>query len=93
MLYAAKCYWPGVSVSEFERAPAIRLSDGRAGDPDYIGSLVFSEDALVLCLFEGSSPAAVMQTARRARIPCERIMQSQWVSAAGSPLTTSGGLP
>ena len=93
MLYAAKCYWPGVSAREFQDEPAIQLGDGCGGDPAHVGSLVFGEDALVLCLYEGSSPAAVMQAARPARIPCERVMQSQWLPADCPPLTTSGGLP
>lgn len=93
MLYAAKCYWPGISAREFELDPATRLRDARAADPVYIGSLVFSEDALVLCLYQGSSPAAVMEAAWRARIPCERIMESQWLPAACSPLSTAEGLP
>jgi hypothetical protein len=93
MLYAAKCYWPGVSASEFEREAATRLRQGRAAGPTYLGSLVFGGDELVLCLYEGSSPAAVMAAARQARIPCERIMEPAWLPAADSRLSTSGGLP
>jgi hypothetical protein len=95
MLYAAKCFWPGVSASEFERDAAPRLSLARSGsahDPAYLGSLVFGEDELVLCLYEGSSPATVLETARRAHVPCERIMESAWLPAMGAPLTKSGGL-
>ena len=95
MLYAAKCYWPGISASEFERDAAIRLAQtrsDRAPDPAYLGSLVFDGDELVLCLYEGSSRAAVMDAARSARIPCERIMKSAWLPATDTPLSTPGRL-
>jgi hypothetical protein len=96
MLYAAKCFWPGVTAWEFERDAAPRLSPARsasAADAAYLGSLVFGEDELVLCLYESSSPVTVMAAARQARIPCDRIMESTWLPAAGSPLSASGGLP
>ena len=96
MLYAAKCFWPGVSAREFERDPAPRLSLARSGgaaDAAYLGSLVFGGDELVLCLYEGSSRSDVMEATQRARIPCERIMESAWLPAAGSPLLTPGGPP
>ena len=89
MLFAAKCYWPGVSASEFERDTATRLRQDRAADSAYLGSLVFGRDELVLCLYDSSSPAAVMTAARRAGIPCERIMEPAWLPARPKP---SGGL-
>ena len=84
MLYAAKCFWPGVSASQFDRDAAPRLSlarSGSAADTAYLGSLVFGGDELVLCLYESSSRSAVMDAAQRARIPCERIMESAWLPA------------
>ena len=92
MLYAAKCYWPGISAGDFEREAASRLAQGHSDDAAYVGSLVFGGDQLVLCLYEGSSPATVMAAARRARVPCERIMESAWLSATDAPLSTPGGL-
>jgi hypothetical protein len=90
MLYAAKCYWPGVTTVELEallaRVPQV---DGEA---TYTGSLVFSDDDLVLCLYDGPSRATVMAATRRAHIPCERIMESAWLPAPGSPISTPGGL-
>jgi hypothetical protein len=96
MLYAAKCFWPGISAREFEHEAAPRLSLARsssATDAAYLGSLVFGVDELVLCLYEGSSRGSVMEAARRARVPCERIMESAWLPAAGASLSTPGGLP
>jgi hypothetical protein len=85
MLYAAKCYWPGVDEHELERVIA---QAGRAGyrrGPDaqvtYLGALLFPDDELVLCLFDGPSRAAVKKASNRAGIPCERVMDSVWLGA------------
>ena len=79
MLYAAKCYWPGVTETDLEhvaeRADARASRDGVA----YLGSLLFSADDLVLCLFEGPSRGAVKHASERAGIPCERLMDSVWL--------------
>jgi Protein of unknown function (DUF4242) len=89
MLYAAKCYWPGVTETELEQVVA-RVADGgsRSGRDGvaYLGSLLFSGDDLVLCLFEGPSRAAVKHASERAGIPCERLMDSIWLAADRSPL-------
>ena len=82
MLYAAKCYWPGVSETELEQLAArATLGDTRSSDNDvaYLGSLLFFADELVLCLFEGPSRAAVKRASDRAGIPCERLMDSIWL--------------
>ena len=76
MLFAAKCYWPGVTEGELaaraaRAARATRVHPGRR-DVAYLGSLLFAADDLVLCLFEGPSRAAVKRAADRAGIPCER---------------------
>jgi hypothetical protein len=84
MLYAAKCYWPGITRTELEQATA-RATDQRsgtgagAGEVRYLGSLLFSNDSLVLCLFEATSPAAVKHASEHAGIPCERVMDSLWL--------------
>jgi hypothetical protein len=93
MLYATKCFWPGVSVAEFERDAAPRLSLARsesAADAAYLGSLVFGGDELVLCMYESSSRSAVIDAARRARVPCERIMEPVWLPASRIPGSRSG---
>ena len=99
-LYAAKCYWPGVT----ERAIALAAGQAaaeaeavsRAGTAvGYLGSILFRDDELVLCLFDAPSSAAVRRVAERAGIPCERVMNSQWMPHAGrqpNPFT-AGGAP
>ena len=82
MLYAAKCYWPGITRTELEQAAA-RASSARsiaaASGVNYLGSLLFSNDDLVLCLYEARSPAAVKHASEQAGIPCERVMDSIWL--------------
>lgn len=82
MLYAAKCYWPGVSEAELQVVGA-RLADlGKVPNDElsYRGSLLFSQDDLVLCLFDGPSRSAVKRVSERAGIPCERVMDSVWLA-------------
>lgn len=86
MLFAAKCYWPGVTEREIERvaADAVREAENvsRAGHGvTYVGAIVFPRDELVLCIFESSSRMMVVRTAERAGIPCERLMESFWLGA------------
>ena len=83
MLYAAKCYWPGVTESDVEQVPERAGRAGLASGSNpvtYLGSLLFAADDLVLCLFQGPSRAAVIQVGDRLGIPCERLMDSAWLS-------------
>ena len=82
MLYAAKCYWPGVTESDIEQVAERAAPVDAEGDQKgvvYLGSLLFSDDDLVLCLFEGPSRAAVKFASEHAGIPCERLMDSMWL--------------
>jgi hypothetical protein len=97
---AAKCYWPGVT----ERAVALAAGRGAAeaeavsregSAVGYLGSILFRDDELVLCLFVAPSSAAVRRVAERAGIPCERVMNSQWIPHSGrqsNPFTAAGAL-
>jgi hypothetical protein len=82
MLYAAKCYWPGVTEADLEqvagRAARTAVLPGRS-PVAYLGSLLFAADDLVLCLFKGPSRAAVIQASGRLNIPCERLMDAAWL--------------
>jgi hypothetical protein len=83
-LYAAKCYWPGVTQDELERAGRAAARETERTPPSetvrYLGSLVFVNDELVLCLYESSSRAAVKQVNERAGVPCERLMEALWLA-------------
>jgi hypothetical protein len=82
MLYAAKCYWPGVTQSDLQqvagRAASTGLDTG-TGPVTYLGCLLFAADDLVLCLFRGPSRAAVIQASDQLGIPRERLMDSAWL--------------
>ena len=82
MLYAAKCYWPGVTSAALEqvadRAASTGLGTG-TGPVACLGSLLFAADDLVLCFFHGASRAGVMQASSRLGIPCERLMDAAWL--------------
>ena len=76
MLYATKCYWPGVTRDDLEQVA------GRAAGSDgvvYLGSLLFAADDLVLCMFQGHSRAAVIRASDQLGIPRERLMDSLWI--------------
>ena len=82
MLYAAKCYWPGVTETDVERVAARAGRAGLAAGGTmvvYLGSLLFAADDLVLCLFQGPSRAAVIQASDRLGIPRERLMDMAWL--------------
>lgn len=84
MVYAAKCYWPGVTERELES----RLAD--AGAIGYLGSLLFPDDDVVLCLFDAQSQASVKQASELVGIPCERVMASRWLPRRGKQPTRTG---
>ena len=88
MLYAAKCYWPGVTKTDLERVTERAARGGLASGRTtvtYLGSLLFAADDLVLCLFQGPSRAAVIQASDRLGIPRERLMHSVWLGPAEPP--------
>jgi hypothetical protein len=88
MLFAAKCYWPGVTSADLQqvagRAADTGLDTG-AGPVSYLGSLLFAADDLVLCLFCGPSRAAVIQASDRLGVPRERLMDSVWLGPRQGP--------
>ncbi len=84
MLYAAKCYWPGVDEGDLEQVAARAVLTTEPGVRDcvaYVGSLLFAADDLVLCMFDGPSRAAVKRVSEKVGIPCERVMDSVWLGA------------
>jgi hypothetical protein len=84
MLYAAKCYWPGVTRTDLEQvAERARAGPGApSSSVTYLGALLFAADDLVLCLFQGPSRAAAIQASDRLGIPCERLMEPIWLPQA-----------
>jgi hypothetical protein len=96
MLYAAKCYWPGVSQSELEQVATRTLTASPQpahSDVVYRGSLLFKDDDLVRCLFEGPTRIAFKRASEQAGIPCERVMQSVWLGPEPEPRHPRGLRP
>ena len=82
MLYAAKCYWPGVTQADLDSVAERAAQPGPGPGRDrvaYLGSLLFAADDLVLCLFQGPTRTAVIQASERLGIPSERLMDSAWL--------------
>jgi hypothetical protein len=82
MLYAAKCFWPGVTEDEL-RAAAARAGSETGQRPAFRGALFLPHDELVLCLFEASSGTAVKRASEQAGMPCERVIETVWVAPDG----------
>ena len=88
MLYAAKCYWPGVTPADLEQVAERAARVGLAADSGgavYLGALLFAADDLVLCLFQGDSRAAVIRASDGLGIPRERLMDAAWLGP-GRPI-------
>jgi hypothetical protein len=82
MLYAVKCYWPGVTQADLEQVAERTARAGLAADSGrvvYLGALLFAADDLVLCLFQGRSRTAVIRASDRIGIPRERLMDAAWL--------------
>jgi hypothetical protein len=80
VLYTAKCFWPGVTESD------VRDALGRAAahrTPTCRGALLFTDDQLVLCLFESGTREAVRAASVHLGIPCERVIDSVWIEPGG----------
>ena len=75
-LFTVKCFWPGVT-EEALRVAAARVD---ADDAVFRGAYLLSGDDLVLALFEGESAFAVKRAGARAGMPCERVMETVWIT-------------
>jgi hypothetical protein len=86
VLYTAKCFWPGVTETELRLAAARARGERREQGAAFRGAMFLSADELVLCLFESRSHTAVKSASEAAGMPCERVIETVWVSS-----TTGGG--
>jgi hypothetical protein len=83
--FVAECFWPDVHISDLEAldrrvaAAAAELNRQRRC-VRYLGSILLSEDEVVLCQFDGTAET-VRETVELARVPFERILaagRSPW---------------
>jgi hypothetical protein len=83
--FVAECFWPDVHISDLEaldKRVAVAASElnRQRHCVRYLGSILLSEDEVVLCQFEGTAET-VRETVERARVPFERILaagRSPW---------------
>jgi hypothetical protein len=82
MLYAAKCYWPGVTEDVLREAAGRAHQENKAGGsrPFFRGLLYLPGDETALSLFEADSTASVKQASERVGMPCERVIATVWVA-------------
>jgi len=81
MLYAAKCYWPGVTEDVLWDAANRARQQNQIGDRAlFRGLLYLPGDETALSLFEADSPASVKQASERVGMPCERVIATVWVA-------------
>ena len=86
MLYAAKCYWPGVTQADLQQVADRAAQAGLGRDRvAYLGALLFAADDLVLCLFQGPTRTSVIQASDRLGIPSERLMEPLWLPQISQP--------
>lgn len=80
--YPAKCYWPGVTEHRVEQAAARAAAEAASRTPSaiaYLGSILFPDDELALCLLHAASRAAVRATSEWAGTPRGHVMNSRWL--------------
>ena len=82
MLYAAKCYWPGVTEDDLRDAADRAHQQNDIDDrPIFCGLLYLRGDETALSLFEADSPASVKQASESIGMPCERVIATVWVAS------------
>jgi hypothetical protein len=81
MLYAAKCYWPGVTEDDLRDAADRAHTHNNTGDrPIFRGLLYLPGDETALSLFEADTAASVKQASESVGMPCERVIATVWVA-------------
>src|SRR5690349_2235610 len=76
--FVAECFWPEVTDADLPRLDrrarrAAADLRSRGAQVRYLGSILMRSDEVVLCLYEGREDA-VLEAARSARVPFERIV-------------------
>jgi hypothetical protein len=80
VLYAAKCFWPGLTEDEL-RLAVDRARSSTEVQTAFRGALYLPADEIVLSLFESSSRVRVKRACDTAGMPCERVIETIWFAA------------
>jgi hypothetical protein len=92
VLYAAKCFWPGVTEDDLRHAAARARENADPGARAvFRGVLYLPGDELALCLFDAESRASAKRASEQAGMPCERVIESVWLDPGGKPIEEGSG--
>jgi hypothetical protein len=84
-MFLAECCWPGVSVADvaetLARAEALHNEENGVAPVRLVDSLLIPEDEIVLSIFEGPSAGAVHAAAQQIELPCDRVVETIWLTA------------
>ena len=81
VLYAAKCYWPGVTEKVLRGvADKARQQNDTGEQAVFRGLLYLPGDETALSLFEADSAASVKHASESVGMPCERVIATVWVA-------------
>ncbi len=82
--FVAECFWPDVHEQDVrDLDERIRTCTADAKDVRYLGSFLIRTDEVVICQFEGTREA-VRAVAERARVPFERLLETDVASSAAT---------
>lgn len=78
--YLAECLWPSVTRPQVSSV-ARRAQAASDGSVRYLGSILMPEDEVVFFQFAATSADEVARVCREIRLPFDRILASEHVSA------------
>jgi hypothetical protein len=69
-------YWPGVTAADV-RGVEVQLTRMSGADATFLASTLMLADEVVLFEFQAADEAAVLELARRAGLPCDRLVSAE----------------
>jgi hypothetical protein len=69
-------YWPGVTTSDV-RVVDVRLTELSDAEATFVASTLIPSDEVVFFEFRAVNGAAVLDLARRAGLPCDRLVSAE----------------
>jgi hypothetical protein len=69
-------YWPGVTAADV-RSVEVQLTRMSGADATFLASTLMLADEVVFFEFQAVDDAAVLDLARRAGLPCDRLVSAE----------------
>jgi len=69
-------YWPGVTAADV-RGVEVQLTRMSGADATFLASTLMLADEVVFFEFQAVDDAAVLDLARRAGLPCDRLVSAE----------------